>query len=56
MCADANCTDASSGVTRCVRFSLPGAPTALAPPDFDCDGNVGILDLLALLANWGPCV
>ncbi len=21
----------------------------------DADGTVGILDLLALLANWGPC-
>ena len=25
------------------------------PPDFDADGNVGILDLLTLIANWGPC-
>ena len=25
------------------------------PADFDGDGNVGILDLLTLLANWGPC-
>ncbi len=25
------------------------------PPDFDGDGNVGVTDLLALLANWGPC-
>ena len=25
------------------------------PPDFDGDGFVGILDLLALLAEWGPC-
>ena len=25
------------------------------PPDFDGDGTVGILDLLTLLANWGPC-
>lgn len=24
-------------------------------PDFNCDGVVGILDLLTLLANWGPC-
>ena len=29
---------------------LPGGP-----PDFDGDGNVGILDLLTLLANWGEC-
>ena len=26
-----------------------------ADGDFDSDGAVGILDLLALLANWGPC-
>lgn len=40
-----------------------GDPHALAawgtdpggPPDFDNDGIVGILDLLHLLANWGPC-
>ncbi len=25
------------------------------PPDFDGDGNVGITDLLKLLAAWGPC-
>ncbi len=25
----------------------------VGPPDFDNDGTVGILDLLALLANWG---
>ncbi|MHC4414980.1 MAG: PQQ-dependent sugar dehydrogenase [Planctomycetota bacterium] len=24
-------------------------------PDFDCDGFVGISDLLSLLAAWGPC-
>ena len=23
--------------------------------DFDCDGMVGIVDFLKLLANWGPC-
>ncbi len=25
------------------------------PPDFDGDGAVGVLDLLTLLVNWGPC-
>ena len=25
------------------------------PPDWDGDGNVGILDLFVLFANWGPC-
>ena len=25
------------------------------PWDLDGNGNVGILDLLAWLANWGPC-
>ena len=23
--------------------------------DFDCDGQVGIVDFLTLVANWGPC-
>ena len=23
--------------------------------DFNCDGNIGIVDFLDLLANWGPC-
>ena len=25
------------------------------PPDFDGNGSVGVPDLLALLADWGPC-
>lgn len=25
------------------------------PGDLDCDGSVGVKDLLILLANWGPC-
>ena len=25
------------------------------PADFDLDGTVAVPDLLALLANWGPC-
>ena len=25
------------------------------PADFDGNGTVGASDLLALLANWGPC-
>ena len=25
------------------------------PPDFNGNGDVGIDDLLELLANWGPC-
>ena len=32
-----------------------GAILRKGPPDFDGDGTVGILDLLTLLANWGPC-
>ena len=26
-----------------------------ATGDFNSDGTVGILDLLTLLSNWGPC-
>ncbi len=32
--------------------------TAMPPCPWDCadgDGDVGIVDFLALLANWGPC-
>ena len=25
------------------------------PADVDCDGTVGIVDLLKLLSEWGPC-
>ena len=25
------------------------------PPDFDGDGQVGMTDLLVMLANWGAC-
>ena len=29
--------------------------TPVYPWDFDGNGQVGLSDLLALLANWGPC-
>ncbi len=35
---------------------IPAPPCAPpCPADLDGDGNVGILDLLALLSAWGPC-
>ncbi len=40
--------------TRCAR-SARSTLLAGGPPDFDGDGTVGILDLLTLLANSGPC-
>jgi hypothetical protein len=36
-----------------IAAGLPG--NASIPGDIDGDGNVGILDFLALLAAWGPC-
>ncbi len=30
-------------------------PCKGCPADFDDSDNVGVSDLLALLANWGPC-
>ncbi len=35
-------------------FDAAGTP-GNCPWDLDGDGTVGILDLQALLANWGPC-
>ena len=29
--------------------------TLADPADLDCDGSVGVKDLLILLGNWGPC-
>ena len=29
--------------------------TLAHPADFDCDGSVGVSDLLTMLGNWGPC-
>ncbi len=31
------------------------APNCNCPHDLDADGNVGMSDLLSLLASWGPC-
>ena len=33
-----------------------GAATLVGAGDVDADGNIGITDLLALLAAWGPCL
>ncbi len=35
--------------------SVPRRDDRLLPLGLDGDGNVGASDLLALLANWGPC-
>ncbi len=35
-------------------FTLFGPLECLCPADLDSNGSVGILDLLALLAAWGP--
>ena len=50
--------------TNCERWLLWGRLLALlaawgtdpgGPPDFDGDGEVRTTDLLAMIANWGPC-
>ncbi|MCZ6611444.1 MAG: PQQ-dependent sugar dehydrogenase [Planctomycetota bacterium] len=44
-----------SGTTTGEVYKIvPETPT-IPPADFNCDGSVGILDLLSLLAQWGPC-
>ncbi len=44
-------TDGSNGV-----YTARIVPAAGPPGDIDGDGTVGIIDLLALLAAWGPCL
>ena len=39
---------------RCTKANLL-ALAAGCPADFDGNDIVGVPDLLALLANWGPC-
>jgi len=34
-------------------FALPAAP--LSPGDIDADGSVNVVDLLSVIAAWGPC-
>ncbi|MCZ6542851.1 MAG: PQQ-dependent sugar dehydrogenase, partial [Planctomycetota bacterium] len=46
--------DRSGTTTGEVYKIVPETPT-IPPADFNCDGSVGILDLLSLLAQWGPC-
>ena len=36
-------------------YAIGPGPNLPCPADFDDDGNVGVSDLLALLASWGPC-
>jgi glucose/arabinose dehydrogenase len=43
--------DRGTGVNGEVYKIIPVTGVA----DFDCDGQVGVTDFLALLANWGPC-
>ena len=38
-----------------VATTIDGTPVETCPADLDDNGSVGILDLLTLLANWGPC-
>ena len=38
-----------------LKLTITTPPSCLCPWDFDGDGNVGVSDLLDLLANWGPC-
>ncbi len=38
-----------------VNVGVAWGPCKGCPADFDGNGSVGVSDLLALLANWGPC-
>ena len=53
-------TNRTSGLdTRYLSGTLDGGDefrwSVAALGDHDADGNVGVSDLLVLLANWGPC-
>ncbi len=40
---------------RGAAYAFDVALNCNCPHDLDADGNVGVTDLLALLASWGPC-
>ncbi len=46
---DDNGTDSGSA------YLFDAAAPGMCPWDLDASGDVGVLDLLVLLANWGPC-
>ncbi|MCH8260832.1 MAG: PQQ-dependent sugar dehydrogenase [Planctomycetes bacterium] len=46
--------DQGSGISGQVFKIVPVKPT-ISPADLDCDGAVGVKDLLILLGTWGPC-
>ena len=46
----ATCSNSQPIRSSSRQVTDPGGPL-----DFNNDGTVGILDLLALLANWGAC-
>ena len=46
--------DQGSGFSGQVFKIVPVKPT-ISPADLDCDGAVGVKDLLILLGTWGPC-
>ena len=44
--------------TDCLDNDFNGSPDiceATCPADLDTDGDVGIVDFLILLSQWGPC-
>ena len=46
----------TDGGGNSLRYCPPPIPIPdPCPADIDDDGTVGITDLLALLAAWGPC-
>jgi len=46
-------SDAGNQSGSAYVFNL--APGGAIPGDFDCSGDVGVADLLQMLAAWGPC-
>ncbi len=44
-----------SAILLCAQAAYADLGDHPCPWDLDYNGNVGASDLLALIANWGPC-
>jgi hypothetical protein len=55
LCFTALVNDGGFCCTTEICVTIPDCTPAALPSDLDGDGVVGMVDFLALLADWGPC-